>query len=96
MGVIQAINPIIREEFDDNDLFLFTAFADQVVLAVQNAIFFKEALDEQRIKSEITAAQSFHKSLLPALDKKYKNVRIAANSIPARELGGVFYDISFP
>lgn len=95
LGVIQAINPINKLEFDDNDLLLFTSFADQVVLAVQNAIFFQNAIDEQRIKNEIASAQSFHKSLLPAIDKKYDNVHIAANSIPAGEVGGVFYDILY-
>ncbi len=95
IGVIQAINPIGREGFDDNDMILFSAFAEQAVLAVQNAIFFKEAMEEQRLKSEISAAQSFHNSLLPAVEKKYKNIQIAAKSIPARELGGEFYNISF-
>jgi sigma-B regulation protein RsbU (phosphoserine phosphatase) len=95
IGVIQAINSIDRQGFDDNDLILFSAFAEQAVLAVQNAIFFQEALEEQRIKTEINAAQSFHKSLLPGIDKKYKNIRIAARAIPARELGGEFYNISF-
>ncbi|MBN2400853.1 MAG: GAF domain-containing protein [Spirochaetes bacterium] len=94
IGVIQAINPTDREGFDDNDLILFSAFAEQAVLAVQNAIFFKEAIEEQRIRTEIGSAQSFHNSLLPAVDKKYKNIQIAARAIPARELGGEFYDIS--
>jgi phosphoserine phosphatase RsbU/P len=95
IGVIQAINPVERDGFDDNDMILFSAFAEQAVLAVQNAIFFKEAIEEQRLKSEISAAQSFHNSLLPAVEKTYKNFQIAAKSIPARELGGEFYNISF-
>ena len=95
IGVIQAINPVDREGFDDNDMILFSAFAEQAVLAVQNAIFFTEAIEEQRIKTEINSAKSFHKSLLPDVDKQYQNIRIAARSIPARELGGEFYDISY-
>jgi phosphoserine phosphatase RsbU/P len=95
IGVIQAINPIDRQGFNDNDMILFSAFAEQAVLAVQNAIFFQNAIEEQRIKTEINAAQSFHKSLLPVIEKNYKNFLIAAKSIPARELGGEFYNISF-
>ncbi|MFH0974153.1 MAG: GAF domain-containing protein [Spirochaetota bacterium] len=95
IGVIQAINPKGRQGFDDNDMILFSAFSEQAVLAVQNAIFFQQAVEEQRIKAEINSARSFHNSLLPPVDKKYKNIEIAARSIPARELGGEFYDISF-
>ncbi len=94
LGVIQAINPKDRQGFDDNDNALFSSFADLAVLAVQNAIFFQNALEEQRIKNEMSSARAFHRSLLPPISKRYANIQIAARSIPAREVGGVFYDIS--
>ena len=47
VGVIQAINPVNRPGFDDEDVVLFNAFATQCVLAVQNAIFFQNALEEE-------------------------------------------------
>jgi phosphoserine phosphatase RsbU/P len=94
MGVIQAINPVDRQGFNDHDITLFSSFANQAVLAVQNAIFFHDALEKQRIKSEINSARTFHQSLLPPISKTYGNFQIAASSIPAREVGGVFYDIT--
>jgi phosphoserine phosphatase RsbU/P len=97
IGVIQAINPQNRTEFDNVDMSLFTSFADQAALAVQNALFFHNALEEQRIKNEIASAVSFHQSLLPVINTKFKNITIAAKSISAHELGGEFYDINeFP
>lgn len=93
LGVIQAINPNQKEGFDDDDLDMFCSFAEQVVLAVQNAIFFKNALDEERIKNELTSAQSFHYSLLPAIKENNDKISLSARSIPAREVGGEFYDI---
>ncbi|HSV97688.1 MAG TPA: SpoIIE family protein phosphatase [Spirochaetota bacterium] len=95
VGVIQAINPVNRPGFDDEDVVLFNAFATQCVLAVQNAIFFQNALEEERIKNELTAAHSIQRSLLPAVNRRYKNVAIGARSISAREVGGEFYDIFF-
>ena len=93
LGVIQAINPINRPGFNDNDMALFCSFADQAVLAVQNAIYFQNVLEEERIKNEISSVQSFQKSLLPAINKRYNNIHIAARSFTAREVGGEFYDI---
>ncbi len=94
LGVIQAINPLEKEGFDDEDLALFKAFANQAVLAVQNAIFFQNALEEERIKNEIAAAQSLQGSLLPAINEGYQDIQIAARSVSAREVSGEFYDIS--
>lgn len=93
LGVIQAINPINRDGFNDTDLNLFILFANQAVLAVQNAIFFQTAIEEQRIKSELFSAQAFQKSLFPAIDKKIDKINIAAESFTAREVGGEFYDV---
>jgi phosphoserine phosphatase RsbU/P len=95
LGVIQAINPVDKQGFDENDVALFSSFANQAVLAVQNALFFKNALEEQRIKNEIYSAKTFHRSLLPPVSKSFNKFHIAAMSIPAREVGGVFYDISY-
>lgn len=93
LGVIQAINPLYKSGFDEHDMDLFCAFANQAVLAVQNAIFFQNALEEERIKRELSSAQSFQHSLLPDISDKHQNILIAAKSIPAREVGGEFYDI---
>ncbi len=95
LGVIQAINPNIKAEFDDDDMVLFHSFAEQVVLAVQNAIFFKNALDEERIKNELSSAQSFQNSLLPPINDSNDIASLSAKSIPAREVGGEFYDIFY-
>jgi phosphoserine phosphatase RsbU/P len=95
LGVIQAINPIDRPGFDADDTTLFSSFSNQAVLAVQNAIFFQNALEEQRIKNEMHSAKAFNQSLLPPVSASFKNFNIAAMSIPAREVGGVFYDISY-
>ncbi|MCU0843999.1 MAG: GAF domain-containing protein [Spirochaetes bacterium] len=95
VGVIQAINPVNRPGFDEEDVVLFNAFATQCVLAVQNAIFFQNALEEERIKNELLAAHSIQQSLLPVVSRRHGNVAIGARSISAREVGGEFYDIFF-
>ncbi len=96
LGVIQAINPVNRPGFDDDDVVLFNAFATQCVLAVQNAIFFQNALEEERIKNELSSAHAIQASLLPQITTRHGNLHIAAKTISAREVGGEFYDIFYP
>ncbi len=93
LGVIQAINPLNKPGFDEGDIDLFNVFADQAALAVQNATFFMNALEEERFKVELTSARSFQQSLIPYINRKYENIYIAAKSIAAREIGGEFHGV---
>ncbi|HOO72453.1 MAG TPA: SpoIIE family protein phosphatase [Spirochaetota bacterium] len=93
LGVIQAINPLNKAGFDSADRGLFLVFSDQAALAVQNAIFFQNALEEERIKSEISSAKSIQESLIPDISRKFGGVSITARSLPAREVGGEFHEI---
>ncbi len=95
LGVIQAINPLKKERFDDEDVILFNAFANQAALAVQNAIFFQNAIEEERIKNELDAAHTVQGSLFPEINVTRDGFSIAARSIFAREVGGEFYDVHF-
>lgn len=87
LGVIQAINPKNQPKFFEEDMNLFRVFGDQAALAVQNAIFFQNALEEERINSEISAASSIKDSLVPNFSLKLKDIMITAHSRPAREVG---------
>lgn len=93
LGVIQAINPSNRPGFDENDKNLFRVFSDQAALAVQNAIFFQNALEEERMKSEINSARSIQESLMPDINEKFRRLRITARSLPAREVTGEFHEV---
>jgi phosphoserine phosphatase RsbU/P len=93
LGVIQAINPLNRPLFTGEDLDLFNVFAVQVALAVQNAIYFQNALEEERINSELTAARAIQEALIPAVDLTIDSIRISARSVTAREIGGEFHSL---
>jgi len=93
LGVIQAINPLHAPAFTEEDMHLYNIFSVQAALAVQNAVFFRNALEEERIKSEITSAKSIQESLNPVINRSFGAVTIAAKSISAREVGGEFYSL---
>ncbi len=93
LGVIQAINPTNRPGFTDEDMGLFKVFADQAALAVQNAIYFQNALEEERIKSELSSAQTIQETLIPDVDMRFGPIHINARSVTAREIGGEFHSL---
>lgn len=91
IGVIQAINRVSGTGFDENDMNLFRVFSNQAALAVQNAIFFQRAIEEERITSELTAAKSIQDTLTPVIGQFQDRYTIAAKALPAREVGGGFH-----
>ncbi len=91
VGVIQAINPVNRSDFTDEDMKFFGIFAEQAALAVQNATFFQNALEEERIKSELSSARVIRESLMPDLEQQFNNVLVLAKTVTAREIGGNFH-----
>ncbi len=93
LGVIEAINPLNRPEFTTDDQDLFGVFADQAALAVQNAIYFRNALEEERINGELASAQAIQEELFPAIDMKVGSIAITARSMTAREIGGEFHSL---
>ncbi len=91
LGVIQAINPLNRPGFTPDDQQLFQVFAEQASLAVQNAIYFQKALEEERIMSELASARAVQESLVPDISEASGNIRYSAKSVSAREIGGEFH-----
>ncbi len=91
IGVIQAINRVSGKDFDENDMNLFRVFSNQAALAVQNAIFFQRAIEEERITSELTLAKSIQDTLTSVIGQFQNKYTIAAKALPAREVGGVFH-----
>jgi len=91
IGVIQAINPVNKTGFDENDMNLFRVFSNQAALAVQNAIFFQKAIEEERLDGELQSAKVIQESLTPPIDFISDKFDAAARSLSAREVGGAFH-----
>lgn len=91
LGVIQAINPLNKHGFDENDENLFRVFSNQAALAVQNAIFFQKAIEEERLDGELQSAKLIQESLTPPINFASDIFDAAARSLSAREVGGAFH-----
>jgi len=61
-------------------------------VAIENASLFQENLEKQRMEEELNIARDLQMSMLPATCPEVAGLDIAAFSVPAREVGGDFYD----
>ncbi len=91
IGITQAVN---KKEgvFDKEDEDLLLALSSQIAVAIENAWLFQENLEKQRMEEELAIARDLQTSMLPAVCPEIKGFKIAALSIPAREVGGDFFD----
>jgi sigma-B regulation protein RsbU (phosphoserine phosphatase) len=93
IGVLEAINPLGRKEFCDLDLDLLQTFADQAAIAIENAKLHAEILEQEKAKQELAIARDIQQNFLPDLKQLEGSLDVAATNIPAREVGGDFYDV---
>jgi sigma-B regulation protein RsbU (phosphoserine phosphatase) len=63
-------------------------------VALENARLFEEARDNQsRLQSDLETAREIQRQLLPSGAKEVPGLDVATAYVPARELGGDFYDL---
>src|SRR5438309_6207631 len=64
-----------------------------VAVALENARLYQEAREsERRLRSELDTAREIQRQLLPTGAREVPGLDLAAGYVPARELGGDFYD----
>ncbi len=74
------------------DINLLKILANQGAVAIENARLFQENLEKHRMEEELNIARDLQMSMLPRSCPKIPGFNIAATSIPAREVGGDFFD----
>ena len=72
---------------------LLTTLSAFIAIALENSRMYEEARrNEQRLLGELDTAREIQRQLLPRGAREVPGLDIAASYVPARELGGDFYD----
>ena len=93
VGVMTLINKLDGNRFNENDQNLFTIFASQAALSIENARLLFAAIEKERLDKELQVAAEIQKLLIPQTIPQSSFLEIAAEYIPCKEVGGDFYDI---
>jgi serine phosphatase RsbU (regulator of sigma subunit) len=71
---------------------LLNTLANQGAVAIENAMLLEEVIEKERMEEELAIARDLQTSMLPATCPEIEGFELAATSIPAREVGGDFFD----
>jgi sigma-B regulation protein RsbU (phosphoserine phosphatase) len=78
--------------FSEADKRLLQNFATQAAVAIENAKFYRESLEKERLERELQVAASIQRTILPDKPPDIPGLEIAAITIPSRFVGGDHYD----
>ena len=93
IGVIQVINKKAGLLFNEVDLNLFKTLASQCAIAIENAQLVEEQIENGKITYELKMAHGIQMNLLPSAIPNYSDLDISATLIPAKDVGGDYYNI---
>ncbi len=89
IGVMEILNPS-KKDYDPE---LAQLFARQFAIAIENAVFYKESMERERLRQELDIASTLQKSFLPELSSFRKgDLSVSAVNISAEMVGGDLYD----
>lgn len=92
-GTVVIINKTSGGEFTDEDRADLEMLMNFAAVAIDNSILLKESLQKQKIEQELAIAKQIQNTILPDAGVKIPGTEIGMLYIPAREVGGDFYDI---
>ena len=93
IGVLQVLNPIARQAFDETDLEAFMAYANLAATAIDKLRTIERQREQQRVAQEFAFAREIQASFLPQTLPRLARVQFGALYRPALNVGGDFYDV---
>ncbi len=92
MGILALKEKLSGERFDREDQALLSTLANQSALAIETALLHDEMTRQAELKRDLEIARDIQTSLLPRSVPEIPGFSFFGGSIPARVVGGDFYD----
>ncbi len=92
MGILALKEKLSGERFDREDQALLSTLANQSALAIETALLHDEMTRQAELKRDLEIARDIQTSLLPRSLPEVAGFSFFGGSIPARVVGGDFYD----
>lgn len=91
-GVVGISEKKDNDDFNDDDMQLLSTIGGQIIKTIQNFRLVEEMLQKREYDKELEITSSIQKEILPSSKLNSTHVDLAVLSIPARLMGGDFYD----
>ncbi|HET7453543.1 MAG TPA: SpoIIE family protein phosphatase [Thermoanaerobaculia bacterium] len=95
MGFFALNVKLSEEDFDRDDFLLLETLANQAATAIETARLHDEMTQQAEFRRDLEIARDIQTSLFPTEFPRIAGVRFTGGSLPARVVGGDFYDF-FP
>lgn len=92
IGVLNVFNKISEDGFTLDDQRILSIIATQSAQVVENARLYDEEQSLKKIEEELKIANDIQTRLLPKTNPQINGFDIASKSVPAKEVGGDYYD----
>ena len=92
LGLIYLDSQQQSKEFSPADAELLQSLCGQAAVALLNAKLYKEVTENERMNSELKLASQIQLGLLPKADPEVNGLEIRGSMIPAKEVGGDYFD----
>ena len=80
-------------DFTPTDARILSLFANQAAAAIETARLHQDAIEKERYERELELAAAIQREILPRSLPEIAGVELAAANIPARHIGGDYYDV---
>jgi len=92
VGILLLGPAIDRESYTTGDRLLLSSSADVLALMIENARLTERTLEQEKLRRDLALAAEVQKRLLPPAPPSSTLGSLAAFSVPARTVGGDYYD----
>jgi sigma-B regulation protein RsbU (phosphoserine phosphatase) len=92
IGVLQAVNRLIRTAFDDSDLDLMVSLANQAAIAIEREKLVQKEIVAQRYSEQLETARAIQYQFIPKSAPEISGYAVHGMSDPAQAVGGDYLD----
>ncbi|HOX52153.1 MAG TPA: PP2C family protein-serine/threonine phosphatase, partial [Fibrobacteria bacterium] len=93
LGLVVLSAPTSRDEFSESDLHILDFLSQQAVFSLNYEAVYHKLMEDSRLAREFEIAARIQMGLLPREMPRMPGMSVAARVIPAREVGGDYYDL---
>ena len=91
MGFIYLENNLTAGAFTEDRLEIITILSSQAAISIQNARFYAQLKETERLRYELETAQTVQEFLIPSEDPRLEGIEISSYYQSASETGGDWY-----